>query len=75
MTDRVHALTVILEHEYRDDDVEAIVNAIKMLRGVLSVEEHVTGLDFYAAREQAKHELRQEMLEHLLPSIAKRGKP
>jgi len=69
MTDRVHALTVILEREWRVDDVEAIVNAIKMLRGVLSVEEHITDVDFYAAREQAKFELQQELRDVLWPRL------
>jgi|GEM_PF-1793986 len=73
MTDRVHALTVILEREYRDDDVEAIVNAIKMMRGVLDVKPHIIeDIDFYSSREQAKFELRQEMREVLWPGIAKR---
>lgn len=69
MTDRVHALTVILEREYRVDDVETIVNAIKMVRGVLKVEEHITDPDFYAAREQAKYELQQELRDVLWPRL------
>jgi hypothetical protein len=69
MTDRVHALTVILDREFREDDVQAITDAIGMMRGVLRVETHVTDIDFYAAREQAKYELRQEMREVLWPGI------
>ena len=69
MTDRVHALTVMLEHEYRDDDVQAIIDAIKMVRGVLKVEPHITDINFHTAREQAKHELREEMRAVLWPRI------
>lgn len=38
MTDRVNTLTVVLEHPVRTDDVEEIIAAIRMVRGVLSVE-------------------------------------
>lgn len=38
MTDRIFSLTVILDREYRDDDVEAIADAVRMVRGVASVE-------------------------------------
>jgi len=67
MTDRVHALTVMLEKEYREDDVEALVEAIKIMRGVLKVELRVADIDFYTAREQAKHELQQQLRAVLWP--------
>ncbi len=38
MTDRVQRLHVTLNKEYRTDDVQSIVNAIKMVKGVASVE-------------------------------------
>ena len=38
MTDRVQRLHVTLSKEYRTDDVQAIVDAIKMVKGVASVE-------------------------------------
>ena len=38
MTDRIRVLSVCLDKEYRDDDCEAIINAIKMVRGVSDVE-------------------------------------
>lgn len=37
MTDRFHALTVVLEHDMRDDDAQALIDAIKQMRGVLNV--------------------------------------
>lgn len=37
MTDRIRQLTVVLDTDYRDDDVEAIVNALRMVRGVADV--------------------------------------
>lgn len=41
MTDRVQALTVILSQDIRSDDVQCIVDAIRLLRGVAKVETHV----------------------------------
>lgn len=37
MTDRINQLTVILERDMRDDDVEGLMQAILLLRGVLNV--------------------------------------
>ncbi len=41
MTDRISALTIVLEKDIRDDDAKPLIEAIKMMRGVLSVEPHV----------------------------------
>lgn len=38
MTDRTNALLVVLEKDIRIDDAQVLVDAIKMLRGVLDVE-------------------------------------
>ncbi len=37
MTDRHRTLTVVLDHDMRSDDVEAVVDAIKMIRCVSKV--------------------------------------
>lgn len=65
MTDRFHSLTVVLEHDIRDDDAEHIINAIKMLRGVLSVSGNVSDIDSHMAEERAKWELRAKLAEAL----------
>lgn len=41
MTDRYHSLTVALDKDTRDDDAEALIAAIKQLRGVAGVEGNV----------------------------------
>lgn len=65
MTDRIHALTVILDGDYRDDDVQTIVQAIQMIRGVSDVTTHVTDLQDHAARERVKTELREKLFDLL----------
>jgi len=37
MSDRYNYLTVALEQDMRDDDVEILINAVKMLQCVLDV--------------------------------------
>ena len=41
MTDRINALTVILDKDYRDDDIKTITEAVGMIKGVLKVKKHV----------------------------------
>jgi len=67
MTDRIVSLNVVLEREVREDDCESLVNAIKMLKGVLNVEKDVADIAFYTARSQAKLELMNEIRDKLNP--------
>lgn len=60
MTDRFHSLTVVLDHDIRDDDAEPILNSIRMVRGVLSVKGHVADLTSNMAENRAKDDLRQK---------------
>ena len=52
MTDRCYALTVTLKSDIRDDDAEHIVNAIRMVKGVISVDKHVDDVNVHAAKMQ-----------------------
>lgn len=61
MTDRYHALTVVLENNIREDDAQPLIIAIKMLRGVLSVEPHLSNIDVHVAEDRARHKLISEM--------------
>ena len=38
MTDRIHALTVVLDEDMRIDDAEPLVQAIRMMRHVADVQ-------------------------------------
>lgn len=50
MTDRVKGLTVILDRDFREDDVEHLVGAIRMLRGVKKVTKEISRFDDYIVR-------------------------
>lgn len=60
MTDRIKGLTVVLDHNIRDDDSEAIVHAILMIRGVVAVSRHVADPDHYMAVTKAKSEIEKK---------------
>jgi len=61
MTDRIRHLTVVLDADYRDDDVEAIVKTIQMIRGVSAVEEHVVTAQDHLARMTVQGEIERDL--------------
>lgn len=61
MTDRIHALTVVLDKDIRSDDVEVVIQAIQMIRHVARVRTHVADLETYAARARVREDLRERM--------------
>ena len=65
MTDRYNALTVVLDRDIREDDAELLINAIRMLRGVLSVDPHVNDLQDHVAIMRIKRELTQKLYDVL----------
>jgi len=65
MTDKLNALTVVLDHDYRDDDVESLILAIMRFRGVLSVKGNVADIVSHTAEVRAKTELRTALLKSL----------
>lgn len=50
MTDRIQALTVTLSRDIREDDCEAIVNSIMMIKGVATVTPVVSNVSAHVAR-------------------------
>lgn len=56
MTDRISYLTVALARDIRDDDVELVIDAIEMIRGVSGVKMHVSDQTDYAARNRVRRE-------------------
>ncbi len=65
MTDRYHSLTVVLDDNMREDDAQAIITAISLLRGVIQVTGEVAGPESYMAEQRAKRDLRMKILELL----------
>ena len=61
MTDRIKGIVVTLDRDYRDDDVPAILNAIRMIKGVVAVAPKVSTSDDWMARRRVQHELRDKI--------------
>lgn len=65
MTDRVGAITVILEKDWRADDAMAVINALKMIRGVADAVPEVTSVTDAIARVR----VRREMIDKIFGTI------
>ena len=59
------SLLVVLDGEYNPDSAQAIAEAIKMIKGVLSVDAVPTSMTHYVAKQMAKSEIRQQIQELL----------
>ena len=67
MTDRMNALTVVLSTDMREEQVVGLADAIRMMRGVLSVTSNVTDLHFHIAEQRAIRELGDKLWQVLYP--------
>ena len=61
MTDRIKGFVVTLAPDIREDDAEPIAEAIRLLKGVISVDAKVAEIDHHFAVKQAKREMQQRL--------------
>lgn len=61
MSDRAHSLTVVLDHDMRVDDLEALVAAIAQFRGVIRVAPNVRDAMTFVAVTRVRHSLRERL--------------
>jgi hypothetical protein len=61
MTDRVHSLAVVLERDIRIDDVQATINAIKQVKGVIDVTPEIADLNSHMAYARARTDLQSKL--------------
>jgi|CXWL01.1.fsa_nt_gi 3-methyladenine DNA glycosylase Tag len=67
MSDRVYALTVILEQPMKKDDIQSLIDAVKMMRHVQDVASHIANSETYFAMSHARVELGHKLWEVLYP--------
>lgn len=67
MTDRHRGYVVVLHKDIREDDAEATLNALRMVKGVLSVDPVTKDPGSYITETR----VRSEMREHLFDLIKK----
>lgn len=63
MTDRLKGVYVAFDKDYRDDDVEQIIDAIKMVRGVVDVKAVTVNPEDWMNRARVKDEMRDKFFE------------
>jgi hypothetical protein len=66
MSDRTISLTVVLDDTYRVDDIQEVVGAIRMIKGISSVGVNVADSDSYIAYNRARTDLTNKILDILL---------
>ena len=66
MTDRFHSLTVVLEKDIREDDVQPLMNAIRQMRGVIAVDGHVADFATHMAEQRARTSVGNAVLDAVL---------
>lgn len=67
MTERIKGVLVTFEKDIRGDDAEAQINAIRQIRGVLSVDPVPASMDDYMAEQRVKFALWDKMREVFFP--------
>ena len=67
MTDRIHALTVMLEEDVREDDIQELIRAIKCMRLVGDVQTHVTDISDAVSFMRVRRELGEKLWGVLYP--------
>jgi len=68
MTDRFNGLKVFLEKNMRDDDAESLIQAIRQMRGVLSVKGNVADcFEDGLAEGRVRREIGKKIFEILNP--------
>jgi hypothetical protein len=63
MTDRHAAYIVVLGDDIRDDDAQPIINALRMVKGVISVEPVVADWNLHIAQTRANQEWQERVWE------------
>jgi hypothetical protein len=72
MKNRFSSVTVVLEHDMGDDEAEALLAAIRHLRGVLSVTANVSDISDHVAQKRVRYELGQQLMAVVYPEQRKR---
>lgn len=63
MTTRHAGYVITLEKDIREDDSQSIIEAIKMIRGIVRVEPIETGFDIHIATARAETEMHRRIFE------------
>ena len=54
MSDRINGFVVVLDKDYKDEDVEATIKAIEQIKGVVAVKPNIVTGNEHIATERTK---------------------
>lgn len=66
MTDRHSGYFVTLEENLREDDAQATINAIRQIKGVLSVDPKIADASDLIATARSRREIREKLINLVL---------
>lgn len=67
MTDRLNGVFVTFVEDIREDDANRIIDAIRLIQGVIDVKGNVTNGTEWVANARAREKLRRALWEILYP--------
>jgi hypothetical protein len=62
MSDRANSITVVLEDDYKVEDLENLMNAMRQFGGVIAVDANVSNALDFVAMQRAKIDMEQKVL-------------
>lgn len=65
MSDRIKGLTVVLDNDYREEDIEMIKELILQIKGVKTVEESIVSVDDLINRSRITIEIKEKIYDFL----------
>ena len=71
MTDRYKGFLITLDKEIRDDDADQIVTALKMIKGVFSVQPYINSAEDWMMYSKGVWDTRKEIIEFMNKSVKK----
>lgn len=71
MTDRLKGVLVTFEEDVREDDAKHIINAIKMIRRVLTVKPVPSNIDQSIAEDRVRQEIHKKLFKMVYPDLSK----
>lgn len=74
MSDRTSVLTVVLDRDYRVDDIKEVINAILMIKTVAEVRHDITNVETYVAYSRARLDLEKIMFEAIRKETESKSK-
>ena len=57
MSNRINGFIVVLDKDYKDEDVEATISAIKQIKGVIAVKPNIVSANDHILREKIKFDI------------------